>query len=1058
MPTHRSSQWRIALPLLVAAATIVLFAPRPGLTDPLSPCTDIDGDGFALCDAACDPTGLVCGDCDDADAASHPGATETCNHTDDDCNGQVDETSAKVLGQQPLADNGASSGDRFGAAVAAMGDLDGDGVADLAVGAPTTDTGAGNDGGAVSLISGASRSVICTATDPGGRPGDRLGTSVALLGDVNADGVPDLAAGAPGTSAPNTQGRVVIISGADCSIVRSCTDSIILTLPGGAQSQAYSELGTVVAGIGDLNFDGVPDVLAGDPNALNGNTSVIASQNGRAAVFSGATCAVLRRHAASLTGENNVRFGSSVAAMSDMNGDGTPDYLVGSLLSPDVSNVLFGKVRLYSGATGGILRTFVDLSPEASRGGMGGAVAQVPDVNGDGVADIAAGEAQGDDAGNLDAGAVVLFSGADATLLRRCTLPDGAAGDQWGRAVAALPDLDGDGIAEVAASAPFTDTARGSDAGSIALVSGADCAPRARVSDSAGLSGSRLGDRSLIAVANLIGDQAPDFIAGSGYDATNAGTVTGHAVIFGLESDCDGDGYAPSGGDCDDADPTTYQDAPEICDGHDNNCDGATDENDPPGGEPCQTGQPGVCAAGQTSCADATFTCAPLATPSPESCDGLDNDCDGTVDEDPAEEGQACVTGFPGLCAAGALHCSAGGLQCVQTVFPIAETCNGLDDDCDGAADEENPGGGQTCSTGQGGACSGVTECSGGSLVCVPAGGTSPEICDGLDNDCDGATDEGDPGGGGACATGLPGVCSDGIRHCAGGALACVPDVAASAEVCDALDNDCDGAIDDGNPGGGVACVTGFPGVCGAGVTFCTGGLLDCIPDAAPSAETCNGLDDDCDGATDENNPGGGVACLTGQPGACADGTTHCGGGSLACQRNEEPSEEICDGVDNDCNGGVDDVGEDFDGDGISICIDNCPGAPNPGQQDADHDGIGDACDNCPTVLNPTQNPCACSLCGATNVVLDRVSGGNGVMHWQTDVEYHTVGFNILSIDNRGNQTKLNPVLIPCTECTSGRGAAYSVPIAKIKSGHSLWVEQIDSDGVIRRFGPAVKP
>ncbi|HUD72828.1 MAG TPA: hypothetical protein VMQ62_12785, partial [Dongiaceae bacterium] len=64
----------------------------------------------------------------------------------------------------------------------------------------------------------------------------------------------------------------------------------------------------------------------------------------------------------------------------------------------------------------------------------------------------------------------------------------------------------------------------------------------------------------------------------------------------------------------------------------------------------------------------------------------------------------------------------------------------------------------------------------------------------------------------------------------------------------------------------------------------------------------------------------------------------------------------------------------------------------------------------------------------------------------------------VLSIDNRGKVTQLNTALIPCIECTSDRGSSYAVPVSKIKSGHSLFVEQVHSDGSTRRFGPAVKP
>jgi hypothetical protein len=412
-------------------------------------------------------------------------------------------------------------------------------------------------------------------------------------------------------------------------------------------------------------------------------------------------------------------------------------------------------------------------------------------------------------------------------------------------------------------------------------------------------------------------------------------------------------GYVSDSTDCDDEEAAINPGAAEAegtaacSDGLDNDCDDLVDANDqdccPASfntfyrdadldgfGTPfetlniCTEIPPEGYAANDLDCNDEDDSINPDAA---ETCDGTDNDCEPTTPDgsDEPQFNQACDGADADLCEEGFFSCNGVSLVCTDTSGGNVEVCDSLDNDCDGAVDEGNPGGGGACNTGLAGVCAaGTAVCTGGSLVCEPNVAPSPETCDGLDNDCDGTVDEGNPGGGGACTTGLPGVCSPGTLVCTGGSLLCEQIITPSPEACDGLDNDCDGTVDEGNPDGGDACNTGFPGVCAAGTEVCTGGSLVCDQNVAPSSEACDGLDNDCDGSTDEGNPGGGDTCNTGLEGVCAAGTAVCTGGSLLCEQSVASSPETCDGLDNDCDGIVDDGGDTLCNDSNGCTTDAC--------------------------------------------------------------------------------------------------------------------------------------
>ncbi|UQA55284.1 MopE-related protein [Polyangium aurulentum] len=306
--------------------------------------------------------------------------------------------------------------------------------------------------------------------------------------------------------------------------------------------------------------------------------------------------------------------------------------------------------------------------------------------------------------------------------------------------------------------------------------------------------------------------------------------------------------------------------------------------------DPCAPGAPALLSCGVGECraqveacpGGEPAECVPGTPAAEEFCDGMDNDCDGNVDEDcscAVGEEQRCYTGALstrriGMCRDGFQQCVTGiWTDCFHSVEPDVEVCNGLDDDCDGDVDEDCP-----CEDGDQKLCFGsrpeerfVAPCQEGTQVCEGGvwgkctGDVTPamEQCDLIDNDCDGGTDNipacgcvGDTLG---CYTGPPetmwvGPCQPGFQVCSFGKLGpCQNEVIPHPELCNGIDDDCDGTVDDEAQEGGP-CETNMLGACAEGKVQCKLAEPKCIPVNVALPEICNGIDDDCDGDLDEGS------------------------------------------------------------------------------------------------------------------------------------------------------------------------------------------------------------
>jgi hypothetical protein len=524
------------------------------------------------------------------------------------------------------------------------------------------------------------------------------------------------------------------------------------------------------------------------------------------------------------------------------------------------------------------------------------------DTDGDGKADCVDGDMDGDGVLN------------DADNCPKAANPLQADLDMDGTGDACDPDLDGDGIP-----------------------SGVDNCPLLKNPLQSDVDGDGLGD---LCDDDNDGDGVPDdedncpFVANKDQSDEDEDGI-GDAC----EVDGDGDGE-PDDEDCAPANPAIHHGAIEVCNGLDDDCDGAVDED--LGTVSCGLG---ACQHTQDKCQEGNIViCNPFIGAAPESCDGKDNDCDGLVDED-----LGTTTCGKGLCWHSVANCVDGQLQeCDPLAGGEPEFCDGEDNDCDGLTDEELP----TLACGEGVCFHTTPSCIGGKPhVCDPFEGAGTEVCDGKDNDCDGQTDESL----GTATCGF-GECTHTVDNCVEGVLnVCNPFEGAQGESCDGKDNDCDGLVDDD-----LGYSTCGVGQCQHTVPNCVDGQVQsCDPFEGASAELCDGKDNDCDGVIDEE-----LGTLTCGQGQCEQTIPAClNGQQQVCNPLQGATGEECDGVDNDCDGLVDEeLGTTACGKGecahtVANCKDGAPQVCNPleGAQPETCDGKDNDCDGVVDPENATE-------------------------------------------------------------------------------------------------------